>query len=180
MCLQPARSVEHCSSFGQPYLFVFITCGQGRGRAQCPRTAAPPQQPSRRNLRCWRELRQPGRKVCGEAPQRCSHRHLHSLCGDFLIRCTYAGQRERAPSHGWRAPVGRRRRGGKFRSTLKEQVWWPQRIKLDITTSSDRQGFRIYTRIHNKKHTSKQKQKTNCTFKLHTVQIRELLLKHSV
>lgn len=93
--------------------YLFFTCGQGRGHAQSPRTAAPPQQPSHRNLRCWRELRQPGRKVCGEAPQRCSHRHLHSLCVDFLIQCTYTGRRERAPSHCSRAPAGRRGEGGR-------------------------------------------------------------------
>lgn len=61
-------------------VFSPLTCGQGRGAAQGPRTVAPPQQPSRWKLRCRRQLRQSGRKVCREAPQRCSHRHLHSVC----------------------------------------------------------------------------------------------------
>lgn len=96
-CSQECVTSPHVVCNTAMCLFVFpFTCGKDRGGAQCPRRAAPPQQPGR----CGWELRQPGRKVCREAPQRCSHRHLHSLCVGPLIQCTHTWPRERAASGG--------------------------------------------------------------------------------
>lgn len=126
--VQHYRSID-TSVFLCIYSLFIFTCGQGRARAQSPRRAAPPQQPSRCNLRRGREVRQSGREVRRKAPQRCPHRHLHSVCVDFLIRCTYTGQRERAPSHCLRAPAGRRGGdAGGERWGRRESSGWVQNI----------------------------------------------------
>lgn len=76
----------------QPVLYALnwtaVTWGPGGGGgAQSPRGAAPPQrQQGRRKL-----PRHPGGKVCGEAPQRRSHRHFHSVCVRVVCECVRVG-----------------------------------------------------------------------------------------
>lgn len=55
-----------------------LTGGQGGGCAQCPHGAGSPQLAARHKRRGHREVKHSGGKVCREAPQRRSHRHLHS------------------------------------------------------------------------------------------------------
>lgn len=78
---RPSRTAAHVADPLHPSplsIQLGLTGGQRGGCAQGPPRAGTPQLAARHKRRGLGEVKQSGGKVCREAPQRRSHRHLHS------------------------------------------------------------------------------------------------------